>query len=42
MEMFDQLGQHTIISLSNIKINLKLPSELFKFKMPKGVDVVKQ
>lgn len=42
MEMFDQLGQHTIVNLSNIKINPKLASSLFQFKVPKGVDVVKQ
>ncbi|WP_133129620.1 outer membrane lipoprotein chaperone LolA [Legionella yabuuchiae] len=42
MEMFDQLGQHTIVRLSNIKINPGLKTSLFKFKVPKGVDVVRQ
>ncbi|GGI79561.1 outer membrane lipoprotein chaperone LolA [Legionella impletisoli] len=42
MEMFDQLGQHTIVRLSNIKVNPGLKTSLFKFKIPKGVDVVKQ
>ncbi|MDI9817650.1 MULTISPECIES: outer membrane lipoprotein chaperone LolA [unclassified Legionella] len=42
MEMFDQLGQHTIVSLKNVKTNPRLSAVLFKFKPPKGVDVVKQ
>jgi outer membrane lipoprotein carrier protein len=42
IELFDELGQHTIVNLSKIKINSKLGSNLFKFKIPKGVDVVKQ
>lgn len=42
MEMYDQLGQHTIVKLSGIKTNPGLPSGLFRFKPPKGVDVVKQ
>ncbi|MCP0914292.1 MULTISPECIES: outer membrane lipoprotein chaperone LolA [Legionella] len=42
MELFDQLGQHTHVQLSNIKINPSLGSTVFKFKIPKGVDVVEQ
>jgi outer membrane lipoprotein carrier protein len=42
MEMFDQLGQHTIVKLKKIKTNPKLSQSLFTFKAPKGVDVVKQ
>ncbi|ETO92733.1 outer membrane lipoprotein chaperone LolA [Legionella oakridgensis] len=42
IELFDQLGQHTTVHLNRIKINQKLASNLFKFKVPKGVDVVKQ
>ncbi|KTC65504.1 Outer-membrane lipoprotein carrier protein precursor (plasmid) [Legionella adelaidensis] len=42
MELFDQLGQHTHVTLSNIKTNPSLSSSLFKFKAPKGVDVVQQ
>ena len=42
LELFDQLGQHTDVTLSGIKNNPKLPPTLFKFKTPKGVDVVEQ
>lgn len=42
IEFFDQLGQHTIVKLSRIKTNPKLANQLFQFKPPKGVDVVKQ
>ncbi|ARG99736.1 outer membrane lipoprotein chaperone LolA [Legionella micdadei] len=42
IEMFDQLGQHTIVSLSNVKSNPKVAASLFQFKPPKGTDVVQQ
>ena len=42
MELFDQLGQHTVVKLSNIKTNPTLAEKVFKFKTPKGVDVVEQ
>lgn len=42
IELFDQLGQHTVVHLSHIKNNPILASALFKFKTPKGVDVVDQ
>ena len=42
IELFDQLGQHTDIHLSQIKTNPTLPTDLFQFKTPKNVDVVEQ
>ena len=42
IELYDQLGQHTDVSLSRIKHNPSLSPTLFKFKTPKGVDVVEQ
>jgi outer membrane lipoprotein carrier protein len=42
LELYDQLGQHTDVALSQIKNNPTLSSALFKFKIPKGVDVVEQ
>ena len=42
LELFDQLGQQTIVRLSQIKLNPKLAETLFQFKPPKGVDVVEQ
>lgn len=42
LELHDQLGQTTVVSLNQIKLNPKLSQTLFQFKPPKGVDVVKQ
>lgn len=42
IEMFDQLGQHTIVNLTNVKFNPKVAGSLFQFKPPKGTDVVQQ
>lgn len=42
IEMFDQLGQHTVVMLKNIKNNAKVAAKLFQFKPPKGADVVQQ
>ncbi len=42
IELFDQLGQHTDVHLTNSKANPKLAANLFQFKPPKGVDVVEQ
>lgn len=42
LELYDQLGQVTYVSLVQIKSNPKLEPKLFQFKPPKGVDVVKQ
>lgn len=42
LELFDQLGQHTVVQLTHIKNNPKLAANVFEFKPPKGVDVVRQ
>lgn len=42
LELYDQLGQITTVTLSGIKANPKLDQKLFQFKPPKGVDVVNQ
>jgi outer membrane lipoprotein carrier protein len=42
IEMFDQLGQHTIVNLTNVKSNPKVAASVFQFKPPKGTDVVQQ
>lgn len=42
IQLFDQLGQRTDVTLTNIKNNPTLQLALFKFKTPKGVDVVQQ
>lgn len=38
----DQLGQHTEVRLSQVKMNVALAPGLFQFSAPKGVDVVQQ
>jgi len=40
--LHDQLGQTTTVQLVQIKQNPKLSAAIFKFKPPKGVDVVQQ
>ncbi len=42
MILFDQLGQRTQITLSDVKTNPKLATQLFHFTVPRGVDVVQQ
>jgi outer membrane lipoprotein carrier protein len=42
IEMFDQLGQHTVVNFKNVKTNLKIAASLFQFKPPKGTDIVQQ
>jgi outer membrane lipoprotein carrier protein len=40
MELLDNFGQKTIIRFAKLEKNLKLGAELFKFKPPKGADVI--
>lgn len=40
--LYDQLGQKTTVDLLGIQNNPKIKSSQFKFKPPKGVDIVKQ
>ncbi len=42
LSFVDSLGQHTTINFTAVKINQNLPASLFKFKRPKGVDLVSQ
>ena len=37
-----QLDQKTLITFDHVVLNNKMKSELFMFKTPKGVDVVKE
>ena len=38
--IYDQLGTKTTIDFSNVKVNSGLPSSLFHFKIPAGMEVV--
>ena len=40
MELFDTLNQHTVVQFQHSVTNQVLPSSLFKFTPPKGVDVL--
>lgn len=40
--LYDQLGQCTDVSLTQIHVNPKLAASMFQFKVPRGVDVVEQ
>ena len=40
MQLKDQLGQSTIVKFDKIKLNPKLPNDLFQFQPPVGVDVI--
>ncbi len=40
MELFDQLGGHTMLRFQELKANAPLPPETFRFAPPKGADVI--
>jgi outer membrane lipoprotein carrier protein len=40
MELYDQLGGHTLLRFSDLKPNTSLSPDLFKFVSPKGADVI--
>lgn len=41
IKLYDKLDQLTDVKFSRIKLNQQLKAKLFKFKPPKGVDVIK-
>jgi outer membrane lipoprotein carrier protein len=40
MELFDQLGGHTLLRFSDLKANASVSADTFKFSPPKGADVL--
>jgi outer membrane lipoprotein carrier protein len=40
MELYDQLGGHTMLRFSDLKANVSVPADTFKFTPPKGADVL--
>lgn len=40
--LFDQIGNRTSIEYSRIRVNSGVPGDRFNFKVPAGVDVIKQ
>ena len=42
MQLIDKLGQTSVLNFSVVRMNQKVNSSLFSFKVPKGVDVIRQ
>lgn len=40
IELFEITGDATTFALENISLNKKIPSKLFSFKFPKGVEII--
>lgn len=40
MELYDQLGGHTVLHFADLKPDVSLPPETFRFTPPKGADVI--
>jgi outer membrane lipoprotein carrier protein len=40
MELFDQLGGHSVLRFVDLKPNAPVPADAFKFTPPKGADVI--
>lgn len=40
MELHDQFGQRTVISLHNVRTNIEIDPDRFKFEPPAGTDVI--
>jgi outer membrane lipoprotein carrier protein len=41
MELMDALGQTTVITFTDVKVNAPLAAELFRFTPPEGADVIR-
>lgn len=40
MELYDQLGGHTVLRFGDFKSGISLPADTFRFVPPKGADVI--
>jgi outer membrane lipoprotein carrier protein len=40
MELFDQLGGHTVLRFTDLRANAQVPRDEFSFTPPKGADVI--
>jgi outer membrane lipoprotein carrier protein len=40
MELYDQLGGHTVLHFTDLRANVSLPADTFRFTPPKGADVI--
>jgi outer membrane lipoprotein carrier protein len=42
LEILDSFGQRSVLTFTKMELNVAVPSALFRFKPPQGVDVVRQ
>lgn len=42
LEIVDSFGQRSLLTFSNVQLNVSLPPETFRFKPPAGADVIRQ
>lgn len=42
LEIHDNFGQRSVLSFSQVEVNPRLASDVFRFKAPAGVDVIRQ
>jgi len=42
LEIADSFGQRSVLTFSDVEVNLQLPPERFQFKPPAGADVLRQ
>ena len=42
LEVKDTLGQRTLLTFEQVRINYKIDTKRFEFKVPSGVDLIQQ
>ncbi|MDH5206830.1 MAG: outer-membrane lipoprotein carrier protein LolA, partial [Hylemonella sp.] len=42
LEIHDNFGQRSVLSFSQVEVNPRLASDVFRFKAPAGADVIRQ
>jgi outer membrane lipoprotein carrier protein len=42
LEIVDSFGQRSVLTFTRMEVNAAVSPELFRFKPPQGVDVVRQ
>lgn len=42
LEIVDNFGQRSLLNFSHVQLNVNLPPETFRFKVPAGADVIRQ
>lgn len=42
LEILDAFGQRSVLRFTHVEVNVGLPADIFQFKVPAGVDVLRQ